>query len=298
MIEFKWNAFAKAMFLRDLVLSLLYVAAFTIQAVGYEGSTTTENEDEQQGAYVALIVAAVLWGYFLYHEFAASFGNAATFPEALAAIPKFLVGEGTWDRLQRASLFAVAATTAFDLDGDFPHAALAASFALPLIYMNLLYFMQGFEETGTLVRMVVQITLAVRWFVVVLLVVLAGFSLSFYVLYKAGSGLIDLPSVVVDDATEYSVQDEVYGYDTWYASFLPGFALMLGDFDLQEFESSGDKDAMALLFTIFQFFVNIGGLGLSITNAIPLRTPHLTRSTRRPRPSYTLRPSPHPHHCQ
>ena len=180
MIEFKWNAFAKAMFMRDLALSILYAAAFTIQAVGYEGSTMTENEDEQQGALAALIVAAVLWGYFLYHEFATSFGNAATVPEALAAIPKFLVGEGTWDRLQRASLFAVAATTAFDLDGDFPRAALAGSFALPLVYMNLLYFMQGFEDTGTLVHMVVQITLSVRWFVVILLVVLAGFSLSFY----------------------------------------------------------------------------------------------------------------------
>ena len=39
---------------------------------------------------------------------------------------------------------------------------------------------------------------------------------------------------------------------------------MLGDFDLQEFESSGNKHAMALLFTIFQFFVNIVMLNLLI----------------------------------
>ena len=264
MIDFKWNAFARTMFLRDLGLSLIYAVTFTIQAVGYEGSTTAENEDEQKGAFAALIITGVLWGYFLYHEIATSFGNAENVTEALATIPRFFVGDGTWDRLQRASLVAVAATTISDLNADFPRAAVAASFALPLVYMNLLYFMQGFKVTGTLVRMVVQITLAVRWFVVILLVVLAGFSLSFYVLYKAGSGLIDLPSVVVDDATEYLVQDKVYGYDTWYSSFLPGFALMLGAFDLQDFESSGDKDVMALLFTTFQFFANIVMLNLLI----------------------------------
>ena len=90
----------------------------------------------------------------------------------------------------------------------------------------------------------------------ILLVVLAGFSLSFYVLYKAGTGVIDLPSVVVDDATEYTVQDEVYGYDTWYSSFLPGFALMLGAYQL------GEPTKHAFLFLTFlqmwrDFFVSL-----------------------------------------
>ena len=112
--------------------------------------------------------------------------------------------------------------------------------------------------------MVVKITVAVRWFVLILLVVLAGFSLSFFVLYRAGTGIINLPDVVDSTGYHQTVEDNVYGYGTWYSSFLPGFALMLGDFDLQEFESSGDKDAMAFLFTIFQFFVNIVMLNLLI----------------------------------
>ena len=112
--------------------------------------------------------------------------------------------------------------------------------------------------------MVVKITVAVRWFVLILLVVLAGFSLSFFVLYRAGTGIINLPDVVDSTGYHQTVEDNVYGYDTWYSSFLPGFALMLGAFDLQEFESSGDKDVMAFLFTIFQFFVNIVMLNLLI----------------------------------
>ena len=112
--------------------------------------------------------------------------------------------------------------------------------------------------------MVVQITVAVRYFVLILLVVLAGFSLSFFVLYRAGTGIINLPDVVDSTGYHQTVEDNVYGYDTWYSSFLPGFALMLGAFDLQEFESSGDKDVMAFLFTIFVFFINIVMLNLLI----------------------------------
>lgn len=80
--------------------------------------------------------------------------------------------------------------------------------------------------------MVVKITVAVRWFVLILLVVLAGFSLSFFVLYRAGTGIINLPDVVDSTGYHQTVEDNVYGYGTWYSSFLPGFALMLGDFDL------------------------------------------------------------------
>jgi len=112
--------------------------------------------------------------------------------------------------------------------------------------------------------MVVQITLSVGWFALILFVVLFSFSLSFFLLYRAGTGIIELPSVIVDDATEYTVEDEVYGYDTWYTSFLAGFASMLGEFDLEEFESSANKNAMTVLFTIFQFFVNIVMLNLLI----------------------------------
>ena len=81
--------------------------------------------------------------------------------------------------------------------------------------------------------MVVEITLHIGWFTVILLTVLVGFSLSLFIMYRAGTGVVELPAVVVDDSTEYEVEDGVYGYDTWWSSLLPAFAMMLGDFDLQ-----------------------------------------------------------------
>ena len=98
----------------------------------------------------------MLWIYFVYHEVVTEFGSAADAKEILALVPEFLMGQSLWDRLQRLSLVAVALTTFLDLayviagDGG-AVAAVASSFALPLVYMNLLFYMQGFEETGVLV---------------------------------------------------------------------------------------------------------------------------------------------------
>ena len=81
--------------------------------------------------------------------------------------------------------------------------------------------------------MVVEITLHIGWFTGMLLVVLVGFSNSLYIMYRAGTGVVELSAVVVDDTTEYEVEGSVYGYDTWWSSLLPAFAMMLGEFDLQ-----------------------------------------------------------------
>ena len=53
MIDFKWNAFVKRMFLRDLGLSLVYVAAFTMSVL-----FRLEDENELAGALLGLIVTA------------------------------------------------------------------------------------------------------------------------------------------------------------------------------------------------------------------------------------------------
>ena len=53
MIAFKWNAFAKRMFLRDLGLSVIYSAAFTLSVV-----FRLEDEAERAGSLLGLIVTA------------------------------------------------------------------------------------------------------------------------------------------------------------------------------------------------------------------------------------------------
>ena len=40
----------------------------------------------------------------------------------------------------------------------------SAAFGVPVVVFNLLFYMQGFEQSGILVRMVIQIMKGIRWF--------------------------------------------------------------------------------------------------------------------------------------
>ena len=87
------------------------------------------------------------------------------------------------------------------------------------------------------------------------------------------------------DVGPYLVEDEVYGYDSWWMSFLPGFAMMvrdhypsrnlpgslsdpiptqLGAFDIQEFGGAANPNVIAALFMLFMYFVQIVLLNLLI----------------------------------
>jgi len=115
------------------------------------------------------------------------------------------------------------------------------SLALPLVYLRLLFFLQGHEKTGTLVRMVIGITLGVNNFVFVLLVILTGFTFGFHVLYRNPA--------LADDGS-------------WgIYSPLTSYMLMLGAFDRREFDGSG---LAITLFVSFSYFVQLVLLNLLI----------------------------------
>ena len=74
--------------------------------------------------------------------------------------------------------------------------------ALPPNYLNMLFFMQGFRESGQLIRMILGILTGIKYFVIILFVSMIGFSFAFYILYRTGSGVFVSPGpgkeVVVD----------------------------------------------------------------------------------------------------
>ena len=108
----------------------------------------TGSEDERVCAYAALAITVTHWLYFMVHEIVTVGGSFAKAGFALRRMGKCV---GVWDIAQLASLGAVAATVVLNVQGRFKEATVVAAFALPLIWFNLLYFMQGFKATGTLV---------------------------------------------------------------------------------------------------------------------------------------------------
>lgn len=91
-------------------------------------------------------------------------------------------------------------------------AVICFALALPLAYLNTLYYMQGFEESGQLVRMILGILRGIGPFMVILTVCMIGFAFAFFVLYDAGPGEYSVPGSgdeVVTDAP-YGMQDPFF----------------------------------------------------------------------------------------
>jgi hypothetical protein len=118
--------------------------------------------------------------------------------------------------------------------------------------------MQGFEESGQLVRMILGIMKGIIVFLIILMVCVVGFAFAFFILYHGGTGEFssaDFPS---------GVSDGPFGMDTAGMSLFAGFLLLLGDFNPDEFNASLSYGLTLSLFVVFMFFINIVMLNLLI----------------------------------
>ncbi|GMH88557.1 hypothetical protein TL16_g11191 [Triparma laevis f. inornata] len=70
---------------------------------------------------------------------------------------------------------------------SFHSSKLAMAFALPLSYLNTLFYMQGSKDSGELVRMIIGIIQGILVFLAILIVCMIGFAASFLVLFEGQS---------------------------------------------------------------------------------------------------------------
>jgi hypothetical protein len=135
--------------------------------------------------------------------------------------------------------------------GEFSIAShITSALALPLLYLNFLKYLQGFESSGKLVSMVVGITKGIGNFTLILALVCLGFAFSFHVLYKSAFR-------VGGEAQVFTQTDPVM-------AVLGSYTLMLGDFDVEQYTATSSLTTSVLLFVVFMFGVNIVLLNLLI----------------------------------
>ena len=270
LIDFKWSAYAKKRFLRDALKYFLLLVAFSVQAVMCPAAFAKgAPSGEFYLGFLPLPVIVVLWAGFARHE-------ALTVQDKSAKGLWRHASEDIWNVLDVFTLLGIPAVLATQLvevvvmissgenaDADvasgFSGSSFLAALVLPAAWFGGLYYMLGFKESGTLIRMVLVICWSIGPFLFVLGATLTGFALAFFALNQAGPGEIELP-----DVGPYSVSDEASGYSNAGEALLTGFALMLGDFDLQEFAASLSPTLMRILFVVFMLLVNIVLLNLLI----------------------------------
>ena len=283
LIRFKWDKYVEKKFKRNLCLYVLLVLSFSVDALfsqdvvntlahkqtaSYKGDAS-DTSDVSTVKLVALLVLPMtvtflLWCYFVRHELKQIIAERG-FRERggvgektkkklnwLTVVWRYFTDD-LWNVLDGMTLSGIFTTYALRV-GDlcFPSSRVLHDWStiihglvLPLVYLNTLFYIQGFEQSGELVRMIVGIIKGIGYFMLILVDVVVGFALSFYVLYRSGT------------------YDEL-GYSTPFMSIFSGYTLMLGDFDISEFTGSVSFLSIGFLFTVFTLLINIVLLNLLI----------------------------------
>ena len=272
-IEHKWEKFAKKMLLKHMVLYIIMVICMTVDAFLNKTLTNgtswkcvfntglevcqrerddklglNELEDLQFLWRLPMVVALGLWAKFCWHEVKQVLNTSF--------IEHF---DDIWNILDFMSLglmflaYLFRALYWFDYVGN-TYTTVLLSFALPLTWLNMLYFLQGFDESGRLVRMILGIIKGTKFFLLILVVCMVGFAAGFFVLYEN------------QDPDKLQNGEGAVEHMSPSMSIFSSYTLMLGEFEVKEFPdtSSGEFVSSILLFIVFTFFINIIMLNLLI----------------------------------
>eukprot|EP00730_Choanoeca_flexa_P003264 TRINITY_DN11346_c0_g1_i2.p1 TRINITY_DN11346_c0_g1~~TRINITY_DN11346_c0_g1_i2.p1 ORF type:complete len:820 (+),score=150.12 TRINITY_DN11346_c0_g1_i2:141-2462(+) len=266
-LEFKWNTYARARFLRELVLFAAFLALYTVFTLIASRSTrfTDGLVSTMFGSFTGLlscILALVLPCYSIralnleYKQFrrgALIYGDDPTVLHPADFWAVLLVLFDGWNLLQTASASLSLTSCVLFLLGwtaYFPIAAIAAY----LTWIQVLYFLRAYELTGGLVRMVFKVFYYTGPFMMILLIVLLASANCFYVIFSDLDGQ-DAEAMVGADDSVLQVLFKTFRM------------LLLGDGAAPDGlpESRPALHAMVtLLFTLFMVSVNIFMLNLMI----------------------------------
>lgn len=104
------------------------------------------------------------------------------------------------------------------------------AFAVILMWMKLFYFGRIFLKTATTVTMVIEITKDMKYFLVILLIAIAGYGNCYLILSR-----------------NYTGEDSFSG-ETYFLAFIYAYQQAMGDFDTDGFESTDRYYLYALWF--------------------------------------------------
>ncbi|CAM9113723.1 unnamed protein product [Chrysoparadoxa australica] len=125
-------------------------------------------------------------------------------------------------------------------------ASIINSMAAVLLWASLLHFLRPHRSTGPLVAMLFQIVKDMRTFLLLLLIVLAGFANAFFLILATGN--------------HQGAEEDPEGggsFSTGVRSLRDAYAQMLGDFDLEEMDSGPTPVYLSLLWVTFMMVVAV-----------------------------------------
>ena len=201
-IQHKWETYIRSMFMRSLYLDIAMVLFLTLDVLFYKNESIGAPDSVNT---MFSILTLVLWAYFARDEL-----NQLRVAKTLK--DHFI---DFWNLLDAASLSTILVAYILRFLGEDQWSIPWFAISLPFAYLNTLYFMQGFDESGPLVMMIMGILKGIASFMIILFVCMMGFTFAFYILYNAdgAAGVYDSAGPVIS-SVETSVQDQPYGMNS------------------------------------------------------------------------------------
>uniref|UniRef100_A0A7S3JKB8 Ion transport domain-containing protein n=1 Tax=Euplotes harpa TaxID=151035 RepID=A0A7S3JKB8_9SPIT len=235
-ILFQWSFFKKMIILKLLVPYLCYFLIFCLYATYL--LKNQNDESDKNGVYhifswifgAIILVFNVFWAYIevtqmMFHK--------------LDYLTSF------WNLLDLSSVALNSAVVIMDFaDADFKNTNRVAAISVLILYFKLFYFLRVFFVTAYLVRMIIEIVIDMKNFVLVLIISIMAFGNSYYILGRnSDSG--NLAGESVTDA------------------FIFSYKMALGDFGLDGFNTK-DEEILWIIFVINTIIVLVMLLNLVI----------------------------------
>jgi hypothetical protein len=126
------------------------------------------------------------------------------------------------------------------------HLQPAVMYAVPqlLLWSKVLYFLRAFEETGVFTMMIVRIIVKIRYFLVIMGIMLLGFTFTFYIMFNES----DLLRVAVDRRA----------YETFFLATISTYNMgVLGDFNMEAFHEQEQETWLLALFVLLTAIVQV-----------------------------------------
>lgn len=228
-LKFAWIRFGLWGYVKSTLIYLTYVAVVSFTNFKF---LEYEVDDNEAGVYAPIIIVLLFDLYFFYDEF----------DQMIEMKIKYF-----YDFWNQIDFLHIAGNTIgcilrliYQDETDASRAVLAiASIAM---WFNVLYYLRAFELTGPLVSMILKIAVDIIPFLIVLLLVILGFSQAFWLLSDV----------------------EGLSFSTIDGSLITSFTFMLGGYDNKVFEGTSLYSFSVFLSCIYMLIVSILLLNLLI----------------------------------
>ena len=214
-IRFLWGYYRKAIVIYLFIPYILYFITFIL----YTTWVFDRKEERNEGMFdldyglantVMVIFLLVFIMYFLIFEMTQIWFHKLEYFVSF------------WNMIDLASLLLNGTILVCDLAGVKEQTLTTLmGIAVLFVWLKMFYFGRIFLSTAAMIRMIIEITYDMRFFLLVLIIAIAGFGNCFFIIAR-------------NDA-------EMWTGDNWWRAFLYSYNAALGEFNTDPFDTSDDR---------------------------------------------------------